>query len=61
VHKADLAMVSIDDILAMMPFFGARFDEKVPYLPPGEKRRMIWTICFEDDPMFAVAVTVTPA
>jgi hypothetical protein len=56
VHKADLAMVSIDDIPAMMPFFGARFDEKVPDLPPGEKRRMIWTICFEDDPKFAVAV-----
>ncbi len=56
VHKADLTMVSIDDILAMMPFFGARFDEKFPDLPPGEKRRMIWTICFEDDPKFAVAV-----
>ena len=56
VHKADLTMVSIDDILTMMPFFGARFDEKVSDLPPGEKRRMIWTICFEDDPKFSVAV-----
>jgi hypothetical protein len=55
-HKADLRMVSIDDILTMMPFFGARFDEKVPDLLTGEKRRMIWTICFEDDPKFAVAV-----
>lgn len=56
VHKADLTMVSIDDILTMMPFFGARFDEKIPDLPPGEKRRMIWAICFEEDPKFAVAV-----
>lgn len=56
VHKADLTMVSIDDILTMMPFFGARFDARFPDLPPGEKRRMIWTIAFEDNPKFAVAV-----
>ena len=56
VHKADLTMVSIDDILTMMPYFGACFDEKIPDLPPGEKRRMIWTICFEEGPKFAVAV-----
>ena len=37
VHKADLTMASIDDILDMMPFFGARFDEKISDVPPGEK------------------------
>jgi hypothetical protein len=56
VHKADLTMVSIDDILFMMPGFGARFDARFPDLPPGEKRRTILTIGFGDQPKFAVAV-----
>jgi hypothetical protein len=56
VHKADLAMVSIDDILIMMPGFGARFDARFTDLPPGEKRRAILTIEFGDDPEFAVPV-----
>jgi hypothetical protein len=56
VHKADLTMVSIHDILIMMPGFGVRFDARFPDLPPGEKRRTILTIGFGDDPKFAVAV-----
>ena len=56
VHKADLTMVSIDDILIMMPGFGARFDARFPELAPGEKRRAILTISFGEEPKFAVPV-----
>jgi Restriction endonuclease len=56
VHKADLSMVSIDDILIMMPDSGARFDARFPDLLPGEKRRTILTIGFGDEPKFAVPI-----
>jgi hypothetical protein len=35
--RADLTMVSIDDILIMMPGFGVRFDARFPDLASGEK------------------------
>jgi hypothetical protein len=56
VHKADLTMVSIDDILIMMPGFGPRFDAMFPDLPPGEKRRAILAVGFGGEPKFAVPV-----
>jgi hypothetical protein len=53
-HKADFTMVSIDDVLIMMPGFGVRFDARLPDLLPGEKQRAILTIGFEGDPKFAI-------
>lgn len=51
-QKADLTLVSADDILALMPGFGARFDAMVTGVPPGEKKRIVWTIGFGGDPQF---------
>src|SRR4051812_18358578 len=41
VHKTDLTLVSVDDILDMMPHFGARFDAMLSDVPPGEEKRIV--------------------
>lgn len=53
-HKTDLTLVSVDDILDLMPHFGARFDAMLSDLPPGEEKRIILTIDFEGDAKFAL-------
>ena len=50
----DLTLVSADDILDLMPGFGARFDAMVSGVPPGEKKRIVLTIDFAGDAKFAL-------
>ena len=52
--KANLTLVSADDILDSMPGFGARFDAMVCGVPPGEKKRIVLTIDFAGDAKFAL-------
>lgn len=52
--KADLTLVSADDILDLMPGFGARFDAMVSGVPPSEKKRIVLTIDFAGDTKFAL-------
>lgn len=54
VHKTDLSLVSVDDILNLMPHFGARFDAMISDAPPGEEKRIVLTIDFEGDAKFAL-------
>jgi hypothetical protein len=53
---SDLSLVSVDDILDLMPHFGARFDALVAEVPPGEEKRIVLTIDFEGDAKFAIPV-----
>jgi hypothetical protein len=55
-HKADLTLASIDDILDLMPGFGARFDAMLSDVPPGEKKRIVLTIDFEGNAKFALPI-----
>jgi hypothetical protein len=56
VRKDDLTLVSVDDILDLMPGFGARFDAMLSGVPPGEEKRIVLTIDFEGDAKFALAI-----
>ena len=56
VHKDDLTLVSVDDILDLMPGFGARFDAMLSDVPPGEEKRIVLTIDFEGDAKFALPI-----
>lgn len=56
VQKSDYTLVSIEDVLFMMPSFGPRFDARFPNLPPREKKRTALTVDFGDAPQFAVAL-----
>jgi hypothetical protein len=53
-RKDDLTLVSVDDILDLMPGFGARFDAMLSDVPPGEEKRIVLTIDFEGDAKFAL-------
>jgi len=56
VRKDDFTLVSADDILDLMPGFGARFDAMLSDVPPGEEKRMVLTIDFDGDAKFALAI-----
>jgi hypothetical protein len=56
VRKDDLTLVSADDILDLMPGFGARFDAMLSDVPPGEEKRIVLTIDFDGDAKFALAI-----
>jgi hypothetical protein len=53
-RKTDLTLVSVDDILDLMPGFGARFDAMLSDVPPGEEKRIVLTIDFGGDAVFAL-------
>ncbi|MCO5999829.1 restriction endonuclease [Actinoallomurus rhizosphaericola] len=55
-HKTSFTLVSVDDILDLMPHFGARFDTMLSDVPPGEEKRILLTIDFEGDARFALPV-----
>jgi hypothetical protein len=55
-RTADLALTSIDDILDLMPSFGACFDAMLFNVPPGERKRIVLTIDFQGNPEFALPI-----
>ena len=57
-HKTDLTLVSVDEILDLMPGFGARFDAMLFDVPPGKEKRIVLTIDFGGDAEFALPLDV---
>lgn len=55
-RKTDLTLVSVDDILDLMPGFGARFDAMLSDVPPGQEKRIVLTIDFGGTAEFALPV-----